>query len=128
MKKLLLTLGMALTLVAQDEQPPKEGEEEELTPQKAIQILREVQSLMQKSEDLLENSSRGKDLLTDEQVMKIILKELEEMKDPNPAEIQKKVVEKLKKLMEKSSGKQKEAADKMTELVKKIQSQSGQGS
>ena len=49
---------LALALVLQDK-------EEELTPEKAIQLLKETRTLMEEAESLLNDSARGKALLAE---------------------------------------------------------------
>ena len=115
----MMTWMAALVLAAglQDKPAPK-ADEEELTPEKALQMLKEVQGLMVRSEDLLNDSSRGKSVETED----AILKRINDLLKDDPAASQKKTLEKIAKLMEKSEGSQKDAVDKMAEIIRKAKS------
>lgn len=129
-------LGMvALTLVASwawaQEKPPapkqdKHGhdeppeDEDELTPEKALAMLKEVNGLMTKSEELLHDSSKGKALATEAEIAKKLKELLKE--EPNPENLQKQIVEKIAKLMQKSEGSQKDAIERMAEIIRKAKS------
>ena len=95
--------------------PEPKGDDEELTPQKAVQMLKDIQGLMSKSEDLLNDSSRGKSAETED----AILKRINELLKDDPAASQKKTLEKIAKLMEKSEGSQKDAIEGMAEIIRK---------
>lgn len=120
--------GMALALVAaapawaQEGQPPpgkqEQQEEEDLTPEKAIQLLKETQGLMAKAEELLNESSRGKAVETE----KAIVERINELLKDEPEAAQKKVLEKIERLMSKSQGSQKSAIDKIDEIIRKAKS------
>jgi hypothetical protein len=101
----------------QDKPAPK-ADDEELTPEKAIELLKEVQGLMTRSEDLLNDSSRGKSVETED----AILKRINELLKDDPAATQKKTLEKIAKLMEKSEGSQKDAVERMAEILRKAKS------
>ena len=115
----MMTWMAALVLAAglQDKPAPK-ADEEELTPEKALQMLKEVQGLMVRSEDLLNDSSRGKSVETED----AILKRINDLLKDDPAASQKKTLEKIAKLMEKSEGSQKNAVEKMAEIIRKAKS------
>jgi len=101
---------------------PKKEEEEDLTPEKALQMLKEVNELQDLAAELLNASARGKALETEQALLsklKGLLKE-EEKSDPQAA--QKKILEKIERLMGKSEGSQKDAADKMGEIIRKAKS------
>ena len=102
---------------AQDKPAPKE-EHEDLTPEKAIELLKEVQSLMTRSEDLLNDSSRGKALETED----AILRRIDDLLKDDPSAAQKKALEKIEKLMAKSEGSQKDAVERMAEIIRKTKS------
>jgi hypothetical protein len=106
----------ALVLAAglQDNPAPK-AQDEELTPEKAVQLLQEVQGLMTRSEDLLNDSARGKSVETEE----AILKRINDLLKDDPATSQKKTLEKIARLMEKSEGSQKDAVERMAEIIRK---------
>jgi len=112
----MMTWMAALVLAAglQDKPAPK-ADEEELTPEKALQMLKEVQGLMVRSEDLLNDSSRGKSVETED----AILKRINDLLKDDPAASQKKTLEKIAKLMEKSEGSQKNAVEQMAEIIRK---------
>ena len=108
----ILALGLS-----QDKPPPKD-DHEDLTPEKALEMLKEVQGLMMKSEDLLNDSSRGKAVETED----AILKRINDLLRDDPAAAQKKTLEKIAKLMEKSEGSQKDAIERMAEILRKAKS------
>ena len=91
----MMTWMAALVLAAglQDKPAPK-ADEEELTPEKAVALLKEVQGLMTRSEDLLNDSARGKSVETED----AILKRINELLKDDPAASQKKTLEKIAKL------------------------------
>ena len=101
---------------------PKKDEEEDLTPEKALQMLKEVNELQDLAAELLNATARGKALETEQallQKLKGLLKE-DDKKDSESA--QKKILEKIERLMGKSEGSQKDAADKMGEIIRKAKS------
>jgi hypothetical protein len=106
----------ALVLAAGlQEKPAPKADEEELSPEKAVQLLKEVQGLMTRSEDLLNDSARGKSVETED----AILKRINELLKDDPAATQKKTLEKIARLMEKSEGSQKDAVERMAEILRK---------
>src|ERR1041384_7481579 len=100
------------------DKPAPKAEHEDLTPEKAVQMLKEIQGLMTKSEDLLNDSSRGKSVETED----AILQRIHELLKDDPSATQKKTLEKIAKLMEKSEGSQKDAVEKMAEIIRKAKS------
>ncbi|HZE96823.1 MAG TPA: hypothetical protein VE981_07340 [Planctomycetota bacterium] len=100
--------------LAYAQQAPK-ADEKDLTPEEALAMLKEVQGLMVKSEDLLNDSSRGKAAETEAE----ILKRVNELLKDDPEASQKKILEKIAKLMEKTEGKQKESVDKIEEVIRR---------
>jgi uncharacterized protein YoaH (UPF0181 family) len=119
---LALALAAASPAWAQEGQPaPGKPEEEELTPEKAIQLLKETQGLMAKAEELLNESSRGKAIETE----KGIVERINELLKDEPQAAQKKALEKIERLMSKSEGSQKNAIDKIDEIIKKAKSCQG---
>jgi hypothetical protein len=126
--------------VAQDEAPkkpekpqdrfrpePEPGEEKELTTEEAMQILRDCQRLMTQAEDLLNDSSRGKALETEKELIEKIDKLLKEDSKENPAASQQKVLEKIQKLMKKSEKSQGDTVDKLGDVIRRAKAQQGQG-
>lgn len=111
---ILLVAGAAY---AQETPRPKD-EHEDLTPEKAIQLLKEVQGLMTLSEDLLNDSSRGKSLETEE----AIVRRIHELLKDDPSAAQQKTLEKIQKLMSRSEGTQKDAVERMAEIIRKAKS------
>jgi outer membrane biosynthesis protein TonB len=112
-----LILGLASAAWAQEEE-----DEDQLTPEQAMEMLKDIRGLMEKSEDLLHDSSRGKALETEKE----LLEKLEREFKNEPEALQKQILEKVKKLTERSEKKQKDAIDKMQELLKKARSQQSQ--
>lgn len=100
------------------EEPP--DEEEDLTPEKALAMLKEVNGLMGKSEELLNDSAKGKALATEAEIVKKLKELLKEESDS--AAIQKQILEKIAKLMQKSEGSQKDAIERMAEIIRKAKS------
>jgi hypothetical protein len=111
-------LSLASAAWAQDPPAPKKEEHEDLTPGKAIELLKEVQTLMTLSEDLLNDSSRGKAVETEEAIRRRITELLKE----DPAAAQRSALEKIERLMSKSEGSQKDAVERMAELIRKAKS------
>jgi hypothetical protein len=70
---------------------------------------------MGKAEELLNDSSRGKALETEKQLMERLERELKD----EPGALQKRILEKVGKLVEKAEKKEKDAADKLAEIIKK---------
>jgi hypothetical protein len=100
---------------------PKKDEEEDLTPEKAMQMLKEVKELQEFAAELLNASAQGKALET-EQALLAKLKDLLKEDKTNPEDAQKKILEKIERLMGKSEGSQKDAVDKMGEIIRKAKS------
>ena len=111
---MMWTAALVFAAGLQDKPAPK-ADEEELSAEKAVQMLKEVQGLMARSEDLLNDSSRGKSVETEE----AILKRINDLLKDDPAASQKKTLEKIAKLMEKSEGSQKDAVERMAEIIRK---------
>jgi ElaB/YqjD/DUF883 family membrane-anchored ribosome-binding protein len=107
---------------AQEGQPPPgkpaQEQEEDLTPEKALQLLKETQDLMAKAEELLNESSRGKAVETE----KKIVERINELLKDEPEAAQKKALEKIERLMSKSQGSQKSAIEKIDEIIRKAKS------
>ena len=99
------------------EAPPgaEEPEDDELTPAQAMELLNEAHGMMVKAEELLNDSGRGKALETEK---KLIEKLERELKD-DPSVLQKGILAKVGKLVEKAEKKEKDAADKLAEIIKK---------
>lgn len=115
--------AFALPTWGQDEPAPppapqEEDDEDQLTPEEAMEMLREAEALMKKAEELLNDSSRGKALETEEE---LIEKLKQEFKD-DPALAEKQAVEKIRKLAERAGQKQKSASEKLAEIIKKAKS------
>ncbi len=133
--------GMALLWLAsgfawaQDPPAPPEpqprrqgvGEEEELTPEKAMQLLKEARDLMGLSEELLMNSSRGRAIETEKAVVERLKKLLEEDKG-GPEGVQDKVLEKIRKLLQRTEKNQDETIRKINEIIRKAKAVSGSSS
>ncbi|MFN3484907.1 MAG: hypothetical protein ACK44W_05425 [Planctomycetota bacterium] len=110
---------------------PPAPEDEELTPEKAMALLRETHQLMQLAEELLHGSAQGKALETEEALL-ARLKDLLKEEPPADAEgAQKKAIEKVERLMKKSEGSQQGALDRLVEIIRKAKTWiggSGKGS
>ena len=101
---------------------PKKDEEEDLTPEKAMQMLKEVKDLQELAADLLNASAHGKALETEQALLAKIKDLLKEDPKSTPEAAQKKILEKIERLMGKSEGNQKDAVDKMGEIIRKAKS------
>ncbi len=115
---LMWTAAAVLALGLSQDKPAPRDDHEDLTPEKALEMLKEVQGLMTRSEDLLNDSSRGKAAETED----ALLKRINDLLKDDPAAAQKKVLEKIAKLMEKSEGSQKDAIERMAEIIRKAKS------
>lgn len=104
---------IALVVAGLQEQP-----EEPLTPEKAIQLLKETRGLMEEAEALLNDSARGKSLLAE----KGAVERLNDVLKSDPSAAQKSVLEKIEKLLGKSQGGQKSAVEKIDEVIRKARS------
>ncbi len=103
--------------------PMQDDDEDQLTPEQAMEMLKDIQGMMTKAEELLNDSSRGKALATEKDLIEKLDRELRD----DPTALQKQILEKVKKLNERTEKKQKDAVDKLAELIKKAKSSSGQG-
>jgi ElaB/YqjD/DUF883 family membrane-anchored ribosome-binding protein len=110
----LFATGAMSVAWAQEE----EEDEDQLTPEQAMEMLKDIKGLMDKSEELLNDSSRGKALETEKELLDKLAKEFKD----EPEALQKQILEKVKKLTQRSEKKQKDAIDKMQELIKKARS------
>ncbi len=133
---LLWTLSLSLLAVvpawAQDPKPPAPpddkfrpetpDDDEDLTPEKALAMLKEVKGLMGKSEELLHDSARGKALATEAELVERLKELLREEQKADPGLLQKQVLEKIQKLMQKSERSQGDAIEKMAEVIRKAKS------
>ena len=99
------------------EAPPAQEapEEDELTPAQAMELLADAHRMMGKSEELLNDSSRGKAIETEKALMERLERELKD----EPGALQKRILEKVGKLVEKAEKKEKDAIDKLAEIIKK---------
>lgn len=116
--------GLALvagTAWAQENPKPKE-EDEDLTPEKALALLKEAHGLMERTEELLNESARGKALATEAELVARLKKLLEEEVKEDPATVQKQILQKIQRMMEKSEGKQKTTIEKINEIIRKAKS------
>lgn len=117
---LILAVGVPAWAQGGDEpfRPGQENEEDEdLTPEKAMELLKESQDLMLKAEEMLNDSSRGKALETEQKLLKKLEELLKDEKDPSLA--RKKILEKIDKLMDKAQKRQQGAVDKLSEIIRK---------
>ena len=121
MKRWLL-LAPALLLVvsasafAQDDdrfRPGQPGDDDDaFSPQEAMEMLKEAQDLMTTAEELLNDSSRGKALETE----KDLLAKLDKILDSEKSDL---IMKKVEKMMDKTLEKQKGAIDKLAEIIKR---------
>lgn len=90
----------------------EEDEDDELTPAQAMEMLNEAKDLMGKAEELLNDSSRGKALETEKEL-------IEKLNKLDPTLAQKAILEKIGKLVEKAEKREKDVVDKLDEIIKK---------
>lgn len=107
--------------------PPEKQEEKELTPEEAIEILKECSKLMEEAEALLNDSSRGKALGSEKATLERINKLLGTPPPKSAEEEQKQVLEKIEKLMGKSQKSQGDTVDKLGDVIRRARAQQGQG-
>jgi hypothetical protein len=106
-----------------DKYKPDSGkEDDELTPEEAMRLLKEAHGLMLKSAELLNDSSRGKALETDAEIMKRLEELLKEEEKKDPSILQKKILEKIQKMLGKTEKKQTETIEKLNEIIKRAKS------
>lgn len=97
---------------------PAPGEEDELTPERAMELLNEALGLMHKSGELLNNASRGRALETEKEVLELLEKEFAN----EPEALQKRILEKIRKIMQRAEGRQKDAIERLNEIIRKAKS------
>ncbi len=99
------------------EAPPgaEDQEDDELTPAQAMELLEDAKGMMDRAEGLLNDSSRGKALETEKELLRKLERELKD----DPAALQQRILGKIGKLVEKAEKKEKDAADKLGEIIKK---------
>ncbi len=135
--KKLASLGLALLLAAfafgQEEKKPDDRfrpedprEEEDLTPEQALLMLKEAGKLMALAEELLNDTAKGKALATEEELVKKLKELLKDEEKIDPANLQKQILEKIQKLMKKTERSQDETVKKLGEVIRRAKSQ-GQG-
>ena len=88
-----------------------------------MEMLKEVNGLMEQAEELLYDSSRGKAIEREKQILEKIDRLLKEEGKQNPAEAQKKVREKIQKLMAKSQKSQQQSVDKLGDVIRRVRAQ-----
>lgn len=115
----LLAALMALGAPAQDEKFKPDREEKELTPEEAMRLLKEAQELMLRTEELLNDSSRGKALETEAE----LLRKLEELSKDNP-----KVLELIRRMIQKTEKKQEDTLKKLEDIIRRAKSSSSSSS
>jgi len=108
--------------VRAQQQPPKDpapqDDDDQMTPEQAMEMLQEVRGLMGKAEELLNDSSRGKALETEEELIEKLKREFND----EPAAMQKQILEKIQKLTERAAKREKSVIDKLAEVIKKVKS------
>jgi hypothetical protein len=129
MSSMIATLALVFGLSFQEKPPapPAPKEDAELTIEEALKMLKEVGTLMETAEELLNSAAHGKALETEKELMERIEKLLKEDPKENPSEAQKKILEKIQKLMGKSGDSQGKSADKMGEVIRRVKAAQGQG-
>lgn len=115
----LFAIAVPYAFAQEGEKEPPPGvepdEEDELTPAQAMELLEDAHRMMGKAEEHLNDSSRGKALETDKALLERLQRELKD----EPGTLQKRILEKIGRLVEKAEKKEKDAADKLGEIIKK---------
>ncbi len=106
----------------EDKYKPEQGDEKDLTPEEAMRLLKEAQELMLKSEELLNDSSRGKSLEAEAEILKKLEELLREEEKKNPAILQKKILELIQRMLQKTDKKQQDTIEKLNEIIKRAKS------
>ena len=109
--------GVAAFAQEPKEAPPgaDEAQEDELTPEQAMEMLADAHKMMGKAEELLNDSSRGKALETEKALLEKLQRELKD----EPETLQQRILGKVGKLVEKAEKKERDAIDKLAEIIKK---------
>jgi hypothetical protein len=122
MKTVAWALALALlpggALWAQEEEKP-------LTPEEAIEMLKEIYALMGEAEARLNDAARTEGLAAEKDVAEKIEELLKQM--DQSAATQRAVIEKMNLLLERSKKKQESTVEKINELIRRAQKQQGQG-
>jgi hypothetical protein len=112
-----IAVPFAYAQEGEKEAPPgtEEPQEDELTPAQAMELLEDAHRMMGKAEELLNDSSRGKALETEKALLERLQRELKD----EPGTLQKRILEKVGKLVEKAEKKEKDAIEKLNEIIKR---------
>lgn len=94
-----------------------------LPPEEALKMLKEVEGLMDQATELLHDSSYGKSLETEKE----LLAKIDKLLDQDPAEAQKRVLAKIEKLLSRTQGNQSGAVDKINEIIRRARDCQGPG-
>jgi hypothetical protein len=122
------TAGAVQEEKEKDWKPEMPAEEQEMTPEEAMKLLKEAQTLMGRSAELLQDSSRGKALETDRELLEKIEKLLgeEDNEEKTPTSMQGKVLKLIRNLLRKSEKKQQNSLEKIKEVIRRAKAcQSG---
>ncbi len=120
---LLVLTGTAGAMQEEKEwMPDIPGEEKDLTPEEAMKLLKEAQNLMGRSAELLQESSRGKALEADRELLEKIEKLLSAEERKNTPTVQGKVLKLIQKLLKNSEKKQQKSLGKIKEIIRRAKS------
>ncbi|MCI0657371.1 MAG: hypothetical protein L0170_09915 [Acidobacteria bacterium] len=108
------SLLLASTALAQQTPPPGTPDHQHLEPGEALRLLHEAQALMERSEALLSDSSRGKAAETES----AILARIQTLLKDDAGAAQKQILEKIRMLLEKSESSRKDAIKRMARILK----------
>jgi hypothetical protein len=108
-------LAVAGTSAWAQDPPAPDEEDDGLTPAQAMELLNEAKELMGKAEELLGDSSRGKALETEKDL-------IEKLNKLDPALAQKAILEKIGKLVEKAEKRESDVIGKLDEIIRKAKS------
>jgi len=116
----LLALATSPAWGQDEKEAPKgpDSEDDELTPAHAMELLKEAHELMGKAEELLNDSSRGKALETEKDLLAKLEKEFKD----DPSALQKQILEKIRKMVEKAEKREKDVVDRLAEIIRKAKS------
>jgi len=115
---LLVLVGTAGAVQEEKEwKPDIPSEDGEFPPEEAMKLLKDAQNLMGRSAELLQDSSRGKALKADRELLEKIEKLLKKEK---PESFQGQVLKLVEKLLKKAEQKQQNSLDKIKEIIRRV--------
>lgn len=114
-----------LAAVAQDKpddkyRPDTPEDDQPLTPEQALRMLEECRRLMGLAEEDLNDSSKGKVLETEKE----LVEKIEKLLRDDPASVEKRVLETIRRLLKRSERSQVETVKKLEDVIRRARAQS----